>query len=174
MRGLRLLVVEGLREMLNEIKDRWLWRICLSVCVIGLVLAAAVHLRHVNTTTVALVRVPAVLCIALKWGWLEALAAALVAGLGLDYFFLPPHGFGIEKPGHWVAFFAFLVTAPAAGQLSARANRNRGEAVLRRVEIEKLYRRGYLISHGENADVIVQAARRRAQGNSWSGSYRDL
>lgn len=142
--------------MLNELKGGWLWRICLSACVIGLVLAAAVHLRHVDTTTVALVLVLAVVCIALKWGWLEALTAALVAGMDLDYFFLPPQGFRIEKPVHWVAFFAFLVTALAAGQLSARANRNRGEAVQRGEEIEKLYRLADLISQGENADAVVQ------------------
>jgi hypothetical protein len=47
----------------------------LPTCVIGLVLAAAVLLRHVNTTTVALVLVLAVVCIALKWGWLERAAA---------------------------------------------------------------------------------------------------
>jgi len=48
--------------MLNEIKDGWLWRMCLSAGVIGLLLAASVHLRHVNTTTVALVLVLAVVC----------------------------------------------------------------------------------------------------------------
>ena len=75
---------------------------------------------------------------------------------GLDYFFLRPQGFGIEQSEHWVAFSAFLVTALAAGQLSARANRNRGVAVLRGEEIEKLYRLGDLISHGDNADIIAQ------------------
>ncbi len=133
-----------------------LTRIPIAVAAIGLVLAAAVHLRHVNTTSVALVLVLAVLSIALTWEWPEALVAAIVAALGLDYFFLPPHGFGIARPEHWVAFAVFLVTAIAAGQLSARANRNRAEAVQRQREMEKLYRLGELISQGENADDTVQ------------------
>ena len=132
------------------------FRICLSAGAIGLLLTAAVHLRHVNTTTVALVLVLAVLCIALTWSWLEAMVAAIVAGLGLAYFFLPPEGFAIGEPEHWVAFAAFLVTALAAGHLSARANRNKAEAVQRREEIEKLYRLADFISEGENGDAVFQ------------------
>lgn len=128
----------------------------LAAGVIGLILAAAVHLRHVNSTTVALVLVLAVLCIALTWGWLEAMVAAIAAGLGLAYFFLPSAGFMIEQPEHWVAFFAFLVTALAAGHLSARANRNRTEAVQRREEVEKLYQVADVISQGENREAILQ------------------
>jgi two-component system, OmpR family, sensor histidine kinase KdpD len=131
-------------------------RTSLAAGVIGLVLAIAVNLRHVNTTTVALVLVLAVLCIAMTWGWLESTVAAIVAGLGLAYFFLPPDGFAIEQPEHWVAFLAFLTTALAAGHLSARANRHRAEAIQRREEIEKLYRVAEVISQGENREAILQ------------------
>lgn len=111
-------------------------RICLSAGAICSFVAAVNHLSHVNTTTVALLLVLSVLCIALTWGWLEALIAAIVAGLSLDYFFLPPNGFRIEGSEHWVALSTFVVTALAAGQLSARANRHRDQAVQRREEIE--------------------------------------
>jgi two-component system, OmpR family, sensor histidine kinase KdpD len=131
-------------------------RICLSAGVVGATLAAADRLRHVNTTTVALVLVLIVVCTALAWGWLEALVAAVVAGLGLDYFFLPPRGIGIEQPEHWVAFLVFLLTALAAGQLAARANRHRAEAVQNRKEIEKLYQVADVISQGETTDAILQ------------------
>ena len=94
-------------------------------------LAATVDLRHINTTTVSLVLVMVVFCIALLWGSLEALVAAVAAGLGLDYFFLPPRGFGILETEHIVAFVVFFVTAIATGQLSARANRHKDEAVRR-------------------------------------------
>lgn len=114
-------------------------RIGLSAGAVVLTLVAADRLPNVNATAVALVLVLVVLCIALVWDWLEALVAAIMAGAGLDYFFLPPRGFGIERPEHLVAYVAFLVTAIAAGQLSARANRHRIEVIQRRAEIEKLY-----------------------------------
>ena len=104
-------------------------RICLSASAIGLLLAGAIRLRQVNGTTVALALVLIVVGIAQKWGGLEALIAAFVAALGLDYFFLPPGGFGMDRPEHWVAYFAFIATALATGQLSARAKRHEVEAV---------------------------------------------
>ena len=131
-------------------------RISLAAGVVSLLLAIAVNLRHVNTTTVALVLVLAVLCIAMTWGWLEAMVAATVAGLGLAHFFLPPEGFKIEQPEHWVDFLAFLITALAAGHLSARANRHRTEAIQRREEIEKLFQVAEVISQGENREAILQ------------------
>lgn len=56
-----------------------------------------------------------------------------------------------------MALLAFLATAIAAGQLSARANRHRTEALRRQAEIEKLYRLAVAIPAGENADFIVPA-----------------
>ena len=131
-------------------------RVCLSAGAVVLSLAVSVHLRHVNTTTVALAMVLIVLGIAVKWGALEALVGAIVASFGLDYFFLPPFGFGIEAPEHWVALFTFLATALVTSQLSARSNRHRAEAIQRREEVEKLYRVADAVSRGGNADDIVQ------------------
>lgn len=131
-------------------------RICLSAGAIALLLAAAAHLPQLHVTTTALVLVLAVLCIALVWGSVEALVAALVAGLGLDYFFLRPPGFGIDDPQHWVDLFAFLATALATGQLSARVNRHRAEAVRRREEIEKLSRLSGALSEYGHEEAIVQ------------------
>jgi two-component system, OmpR family, sensor histidine kinase KdpD len=131
-------------------------RIVLSVGVVGLVLALGSFLRHVNVTTTALVLVLAVLGIALVWDWLDALVAAVAAGLGLDFFFLPPAGFGIEDIQHWVALFAFLATALATGQLSARVRRQRSEAVRRRIDSEKLQRFSDALSEYESAETVVQ------------------
>ncbi|MGP8246876.1 MAG: ATP-binding protein [Bryobacteraceae bacterium] len=123
---------------------------------ISLVLAAGLHLRHVNVTTMALVLVLAVLGIALVWGWVEALVAALAAGLGLNYFFLPPRGFGIEDLQHWVALLAFLATAVATGQLSARERQHRAEAVKRRTNLEKIHKVFELLRECDSADAIVR------------------
>lgn len=132
-------------------------RSCVSAGVVGLVLAGGSYLHHVNVTTIALLLVLAVLCIALVWGWLEALVAAVVAGLGLNYFFLPPRGsFSMDNPQHWVDLLAFLVTALATGQLSARERRQRAEAVQRRRETEKLHWISRALWECHSVEAIVQ------------------
>jgi K+-sensing histidine kinase KdpD len=78
-------------------------RICLLAVSITLLLFATADLRHVNSTAVALVLVLIVLGTALRRGSLEALVAAIVAAMGLDYFFLAPRGFDVYEPQHWVA-----------------------------------------------------------------------
>ena len=95
---------------------------------------------HVNSTTVALAFLLVVLFIATAWGSRPAVAAALLGVACFNFFFLHPVGrFTIEAPDNWIAFFAFLVTAVTAGQLSARAKRRAEEADTARREIERLY-----------------------------------
>jgi two-component system, OmpR family, sensor histidine kinase KdpD len=132
-------------------------RVGLSAGAVLLTLVGADRSPHVNATAVALVLVLIVLCMALTWGWLEALVAAIMAAAGLDYFFLPPRGFGIEQPEHWVTYLAFLATAIAVGQLSARASRHRDQAVQRQAEVEKLYRLADATAEGETVDAIVRS-----------------
>ncbi|MFS8085669.1 MAG: ATP-binding protein, partial [Acidobacteriota bacterium] len=62
-------------------------------------------------------------------------------GVGcFNFFFLPPFGtFTIRNPDNWVAFFAFLITALTAGQLSARAKRRAEESEAAKREVERLY-----------------------------------
>src|SRR5581483_2280895 len=69
-----------------------------------------------------------------------ALATAAVGAACYSYFFLPPEGFGIEKPEDWIAFVTFTVTAFIAGELASRAERRAAEAQAGRQEIERLYR----------------------------------
>ena len=57
-----------------------------------------------------------------------------------NFFFLPPVGtFTIRNPDNWIAFFAFLITALTAGELSARAKRRAEEAESAKQKIESLY-----------------------------------
>jgi two-component system sensor histidine kinase KdpD len=111
---------------------------------------------RVDVTTVALVLVLVILGIAMRWGLAEAVAAAVSGSLGLDYFFLPPYGFGISDSAHWVAYFTFLTTALAAGHLAARANRHRAEAVQRRIELQNLRRLTEALSECDNEEAMVQ------------------
>jgi two-component system, OmpR family, sensor histidine kinase KdpD len=94
----------------------------------------------INTTTAALAMLLGILSISAVWGLAGALAASLVASLGFNYYFLPPVGsLTIHDPQDFAAYFAFLITAVVASQLSAHARRRAGEADTRRAEMERLY-----------------------------------
>jgi two-component system sensor histidine kinase KdpD len=93
----------------------------------------------VNSTTVALSLLLAILFLSAQWGLAEAAVASVVATVGLDYYFLPPVGTLTMEPQSWVALLAFLATAFTASKLSASARGREAEADSRRVEIERLY-----------------------------------
>ena len=94
----------------------------------------------VNSTTVALALLLAVLFIAARMESGPALVASVLAMLCFNFFFLPPFGtLHISEPENWVALTAFLLTAVVAGQLSTRARRRAEEAEAGRREIQRLY-----------------------------------
>src|SRR5271157_328118 len=82
---------------------RLVLHLALSACLIMTLLAVCLRLPHVDHATVALLLIAATVGLATVWGREEALIGAIIGGLGFDYFFLPPRGFGIEKPAHLVA-----------------------------------------------------------------------
>lgn len=95
---------------------------------------------HINPTTAALAFLLVVLFVATVWGSRPAVFASLLGVGCFNFFFLPPFGtFTIRNPDNWVAFFAFLITALTAGQLSARAKRRAEEAEAAKREVERLY-----------------------------------
>jgi two-component system sensor histidine kinase KdpD len=116
---------------------RYLWA-TLAISVVTLALAP--FRLNINSTTVALALLLAVLFIATLLGSRPALLASLIAVLVFNFFFLPPfHTFTIADPQNWIALTAFLVTAITVGELSARARHRAEEAVRGRREIERLY-----------------------------------
>ncbi len=95
---------------------------------------------HINSTTVALALLLAVLFVAIVFGSKPALLASSLAMLVFNFFFLPPyHTFTIADPQNWIALTAFFITALAVGQLSARARRRAEEAEAGKLEIHRLY-----------------------------------
>ncbi len=124
-----------------------------SAAVAVVAILGATHLRHVNHTTVALGLVLLSLGIAVRWGWVEALAASLAGGLGFDYFFLPPRGFGLEAPEHMITLAAFLLTAVTTGGLAARVRRHRNEAEQRSAELGSLYDLSCALRDDEQGDL---------------------
>jgi two-component system sensor histidine kinase KdpD len=74
------------------------------------------------------------------FGSRAGLAAALAGIVSFNFFFLPPYyTLSITGPENWVAFFAFIITAVIAGQLSGYARRRAEESEARQQKIEKLY-----------------------------------
>jgi PAS domain S-box-containing protein len=100
---------------------RLVLRLAISVGLIVALLAGCVWLPNVDHATVALLLVAATVGLATVWGRVEALTSAIIGGIGFDYYFLPPRGFGVAKPEHLVALMAFLFVAAAVGQLAARS-----------------------------------------------------
>lgn len=110
-----------------------------GVAGITLVLAPLVPHR-LNTTTVALALLLAVLLTAMLGGSRPAIIASVLGVLCFNYFFMPPTGtFTIADSQNWLALGAFLITAITVGELSARARRRANEAEAGRREIERLY-----------------------------------
>ncbi len=115
-------------------------RFLASILAVAAILALYRQVLSVNSTTVALSLLLAILGVSARWGLAEASVASIVGVLGLNYYFLEPIGtFTIDDPQNWVALGAFLVTAVTASQLSARVRRRAAEAEERRLEIERLY-----------------------------------
>ncbi len=84
---------------------------------------------NLSPTSAALVLLLAVLCVAAFGRLWMAMAAAVAATVGLNFFFLPPFGtLTVADPENWVVLFVFLVVAVIGSQLSAAAQARAREA----------------------------------------------
>lgn len=142
-----------------------LLRVAAAVALVAGIIACFRVALPVNSTTVALVLLLAILGVSTWWGLVEASVASFAAVLGFNYYFLPPVGtLTIADPENWVALVAFLVTAVTASQLSARAKRRALEAEQRRREIEMLYAVGQsLLLRGSPRDMLAETVTRLAE-----------
>ncbi len=151
--------------MPSETRFKRLLRVTGVLALVAAVTVACSLVLHVNSTTVALAFLLAILAVA-TWGSLtEAVLASFAAVLCFNYFFLPPLGtFTIADPQNWVALTAFLVTAVTASNLSATAKRRAAEASERRAEMERLYNlsRALMMAEPQEAAVARHLARQVA------------
>lgn len=123
--------------------------------------AAGYHWLHLNETSVALAFLLGVLAISAFFGISEAVFMCIIATLAFNYFFLPPIGaLTISDPQNWIALFAFLITAVAASELSARAKRGERTAIERRLELERLYAFSQLLLSSDNAAELLNTVPR--------------
>jgi len=105
-------------------------RYVLSVAAVLLLSAAFIGFRDsVNSTTVALCLLLAVLASATFFGRNPALVASFAAMLSFNFFLLPPYyTWTIADPQNLVAWAAFTLTAIIAGELSEFARRRARES----------------------------------------------
>ncbi len=129
-------------------------RIATSVILTGLVIVAVSRFSIFNETTAALILILEILFIS-TWGRTEAFAAAIVAGLGLDYFFLPPSGLGISRPDQIIEFGTFVVIALAMGYATNQMKAHRVEAIAHREWAEKLQKLGNALLGSEDAESVI-------------------
>lgn len=136
-----------------------LLRLAISIFGVGLILALFLRTPSLQRATVALMLIILIAGIGSKWGWLEALVGALAAGIGFDYYFLPPRGLRIDAVEQGADLVAFLATAVIIGQLAARLKRRRVEAEERQRETEKLYDlTNAMLETGSDAFTAAQLA----------------
>ena len=107
---------------------------------VGLIVFLYFRFLHVNTTTVALSLLIAILFISTWWGLRVSIYMSVVASLCFNFFFLPPFlTFTISDAQNWVALLAFLTTGILASNLSDRAQTETRISNRRRREAERLY-----------------------------------
>jgi two-component system sensor histidine kinase KdpD len=112
----------------------------ISLAIVAGITLLYTRILHVNTTTVALTFLLAILAVSTMWGFAVSFVMSLAGVLAFNYFFLPPVGkFTISDPQNWVALFAFLITSVIGSQLSSRARRQAEQANRSQRETEKLY-----------------------------------
>lgn len=115
-------------------------RYCVTSGIVGAIVFVYYQLIHVNSTTVALSFLIAVLIVSAGWGVRQAVYMSFLSALAFNYFFLSPvFTFTIGDTQNWVALLAFLIAGIVASQLAERARRETATSNRRRREAERLY-----------------------------------
>lgn len=130
----------------------------LGPAVLVLVLRATEDHHGLPTQTMLLTAL--VVAVALVGGLLPALAAALLAGLGLNLFLVPPYGtLAVADPENVSAIVVFLLTGVAVATVVDRAARTTHQARAARREADALAElsRKLLRAGGSEAQLLAQA-----------------
>ena len=103
--------------------------VLIAVAALTLITAAAKNLSGINAITVALLYLLVVLAAAAFLDFACGISIAVLSGLLVNFYFLPPFGtFYIEAPADWVTFGAYLVTASVVSHFAATVRRRALEA----------------------------------------------
>ena len=145
-----------------SVRARLLIRTALSLAAVAAVTTVYFVFARVNPTTVALTYVVVVLLVATRWGIAESTAAALLALVCFNFFFLPPFlTLTIAESQNWVAFIVFMLTAVIVSQLSGRARQRQIEALARQRDLERLYALSRALLLSEQTSSVPSAIAQR-------------
>lgn len=109
-----------------------------------------------NVTTVGFSYLVAILVASTLFDLPTLIVMCIAATMAYDFYFLPPVGtLAVASPQDWVSLFAFLLTAVLGCRISTSERNHAKEAVLRRVEVERLYTlSSRLLGAKDSVDVI--------------------
>ena len=126
------------------IKDKGTLRLTvflISLITITLITLVAKNVIGLNANTVALLYLLVVLASSAFADIACGFVIALISGLLVNYFFLPPFGtFYIESPEDWVSFSAYIVTAVVVSHFAATVRRRAVEADHLQAQLSRLSR----------------------------------
>ncbi len=124
--------------------------------IIAVVLTFFLRVTFAGKTVTALILLLTILGMVTRWGFAEAMAAAIGAGLIVEFILLPPLGLSLSALQHWIALIAFAATAAVTNELSIRARRRERDAEARRFEMQSLYSFYRAASQGSSLDVTLR------------------
>jgi K+-sensing histidine kinase KdpD len=103
--------------------------VLIALAALTLITAAAKNVSGFNAITVALLYLLVVLASSALLDVACGIAIAVLSGLLVNFYFLPPFGtFYIAAPEDWVSFGAYIVTAVVVSQFAATVRRRAVEA----------------------------------------------
>lgn len=136
--------------MLTEKRLFRLFAVLIAVGSLTLITAAAKNVSGLNAITVSLLYLLVVLATSALAGIACGISIAVVSGLLVNYYFLPPfRTFYIEAPADWVSFGVYIVTALVVSQFAAAVRR-------RALEADHLEAQLLRLSHFTNALIAIR------------------
>jgi two-component system sensor histidine kinase KdpD len=148
-------------------KSGWkILRALRTVAAISVIILATflVFRVHGKALTAGLVNLVLVMLIAFRFGFVEAVASALVSVACLDFFYMPPVFSLYERdPQDWLSSVIFVIIALTAGRFVTQIKEKEARTEIERRRLERLYltsRDIILLNARENvvsqlADLII-------------------
>jgi len=119
--------------------------------------------RWVRVPNISLLYLFPVVAVAGTWGRGPAIAAAILAFLSFDWFFVQPfHTFTVDDPAEWLALGVFLLAALYAAQLTAALRQQAQEARQRAWEATSLHTLASALAAAHDLPELLSLARDEA------------
>jgi two-component system sensor histidine kinase KdpD len=150
--------------------------VLIALAALTLITAIAKNVPGFNAITVALLYLLVVLATSALVDIACGIAIAVVSGLLINYYFLPPFGtFYIAAPDDWVSFGAYISTALVVSQFAAAVRRRAVEADHLQAQLTRLSQFTNALMSTRKEDLtskLLTEELRRAYELSYCAIYR--